>query len=83
MQPEGGRKFVRLVKIEGLNHLLDVLPKLFPRITFGHDCLGQALSAIAAVVFLDHEQRKGTQAHLPQLRLVRARCCNNPLVPFW
>ena len=54
MQPQGGWKFVRLVKIEGSNHLSDVLPKLFPRVAFGHDCLGQTLSAIAAVGFLDH-----------------------------
>ena len=54
MQPQGGWKFVRLVKIEGLDHLPDVLPKLFPRITFGHDGLGQTLSPITAVGFLGY-----------------------------
>jgi hypothetical protein len=54
MQPQGGWKSVRLVKIEGSNHLPDVLPKLFPRITFSHDGLGQTLSPIAAVGFLGY-----------------------------
>ena len=54
MQPQGGWKFFRLIKIEGFNHIPDVPPQLFPRVTFGHDCLGQTLSAIAAVGFLDH-----------------------------
>src|SRR6516162_8212558 len=54
MQPQGSWKFVRLVKIEGSNHLPDILPQLFPRVTFGHDCLGQTLSAIPSVGFLNH-----------------------------
>jgi hypothetical protein len=49
----GGWKFFRPVKIEGSNHFPDVLPKLFPRVTFGHECLGETLSGIAAVGFRD------------------------------
>jgi hypothetical protein len=54
VQPQGGWKSVRLVKIEGFDHLPDVLPKLIPRITFSHDGLGQTLSPIAAVGFLGY-----------------------------
>jgi hypothetical protein len=43
------------------------LPKLFPRITFGHDCLGQALSAIAAVGFLDHFEDEFSHTHKSKL----------------
>src|SRR6516225_6966785 len=54
MQPQSGWSFLRLVKIEGLDHLPDVLPKLFPCITFSHHGLGQTLSPIAAVGFLGY-----------------------------
>ena len=54
MQPQSGWKSVRLVKIEGTNHLPDVLPKLFPRITFSHNGLSQTLSPIATVGFLGY-----------------------------
>jgi hypothetical protein len=67
MQPQGGRKFVRLVKIEGFDYLLNVLPKLFPRVTFGHDCLGQTLSAIATLGFLEHFEDESS--HAPKSKL--------------
>src|SRR6516164_3821420 len=54
MQPQSGWSFLRLVKIEGLDHLPDVLPKLFPCITFSQHGLGQTLSPIAAVGFLGY-----------------------------
>ena len=67
MQPQGGWKSVRLVKIEGSNHLPDVLPKLFPRITFSHDGLGQTLSPIAAVGFLGYFEDEFS--HAPNSKL--------------
>ncbi len=67
MQPQGGWKSVRLVKIEGSNHLPDVLPKFFPRITFSHDGLGQTLSPIAAVGFLGYFEDEFS--HAPNSKL--------------
>jgi hypothetical protein len=67
VQPQGGWKFVRLVKIEGFDHLPDVLPKLFPGITFSHDGLGQTLSPIAAVGFLDYFEDEFS--HAPKSKL--------------
>src|SRR6516165_1737979 len=62
MQPQSGWKSVRLVKIEGTNHLPDVLPKLFPRITISHDGLSQTLSPIAAVSFLGYFENEFSHA---------------------
>ena len=62
MQPQSGWKSVRLVKIEGFNYLPDVLPKLFPRITFSDDGLGQTLSPIAAVGFLGYFENEFSHA---------------------
>jgi hypothetical protein len=67
MESQGGWKFVRLIKIEGPNHLPDVLPKLFPGVTFGHDCLGETFSAIAAVGFLGHFENEFS--HHPKSKL--------------
>jgi hypothetical protein len=81
MQPQGGRKFVRLVKIEGLDYRPDVLPQLLPGITFGHDCLGQTLSAIAAVGFLDHFEDEFSHVHkskLPMAERQVAAISNGP-----
>src|SRR5260370_9040646 len=71
MQPQGRRKFVRLVKIEGFDHPLDILPQLFPRITFSHDSLGQTLSAIAAVGFLYDLKDEFSHAHESKLPMPR------------
>jgi hypothetical protein len=55
---------------KGSNHLPNILPKLFPRVTFGHDCLCQTLSAIAAVGFLDHFEDEFS--HAPKSKLPMA-----------
>jgi hypothetical protein len=68
MQPQGGWKSVRLVKIEGFDYIPDVLPKLFPRITFDHDGLGQTLSPIAAVGFLGYFEDEFS--HAPKSKLL-------------
>ena len=63
MQPEGRREFVWLVKIERFDYLFDVLAKLFPGITFGHDAFGQTLSAKATVGLLDHFEDEFSHVH--------------------
>ena len=47
--------------------LPNVLPKLFPCITFSHDGLGQTLSAVAAVGFLGHFEDEFS--HAPKSKL--------------
>jgi hypothetical protein len=44
------------------------LPKLFPRITFDHDGLGQTLSPIAAVGFLGYFEDEFS--HAPKSKLL-------------
>jgi len=63
MQPQGRREFVRLVKIKGFDCLLNVLPELFPRVTFGNDRLGQTFRAVTAVGFLNHFEDQFSHVH--------------------
>jgi hypothetical protein len=57
--------------LEVSDHPLDILPQLFPRITFSHDSLGQTLSAIAAVGFLYDLNDEFSHAHESKLPMPR------------
>jgi hypothetical protein len=74
VKPNRFRQFLRLIKVKRAHDFLNILTQLLPRVSLGHDRIGQALGAKAAVCFLKHFKNKLVHAEKGYVeRVLRSR----------